>query len=81
MNAITEKQQKVMHDCKHNWLRRIAAVRLAYRRRTMANVRVEDGVKEMLKENMVTNRLKCTNEKCKIPDCQKVETKNNSSRR
>ncbi len=54
--AMTELQQQRLHVWENNWVRKIAGVKRADRRR-MAELREETGVQRSLTERLVRSRL------------------------
>ena len=54
--ALTELQQQRLQVCENNWVRKIARVTLADRRR-MVELREELGVQRSLTERLVRSRL------------------------
>ena len=54
--ALTELQQQRLQVCKNNWVRKIASVTRADRRR-MVELREETGVQRSLAERLVRSRL------------------------
>ena len=57
--ALTELQQQRMQVCENNWVRKIARVTRADRRR-MVELREETGVQRSLTERLVRSRLQWT---------------------
>ena len=56
--ALTELQQQRLQVCENNWVRKIARVTRADRRR-MVELREEMGVQRSLTERLVRSRLQC----------------------
>ena len=54
--AMTEKQQEKLLVCENNWVRRIAGVKRRDKRR-MEELRVEVGVIDSFRKNLVRSQL------------------------
>ena len=55
--ALTELQQQRLQVCENDWVRKIARVTRADRRRSMVELREETGVQRSLTERLMSSRL------------------------